>query len=661
MLLAIAGAVLLPTFAGWHLEQRFTHDAQEQLLAQSRQAVLGMTAAALVEPLWSIDPGAVAAVARSAMADPAVVAVRVTERRPLTRPLQLARPNHVPDLGPVLHATVAREGVPLGELELWFDPGQIDRAIAERRRATLLLAALQVMMSGLVLMAVLHRRLLLPIERLKRQASALASRDTVEPMVWNRRDELNELGCHLNDVHARVGDLFGQLERKQADLEKIALHDGLTGLPNRTLFQALLAAAVTSARRDRRGLALLFIDLDRFKSVNDTIGHAAGDTLLETLSSRMRDTLRAADVVCRYSGDEFVVLLHDASATDEVAATADRLLKALEAPVLIQFRPVAVSASIGISLFPGDGIEPEALIRHADTAMYAAKGLGRARCVFFRPEFNSRLQATAQLEQELKRALAEGQFELHYQPQVACDSGQLLGCEALIRWHHPDRGMVSPLQFIGAAEQCGLINELGAWTVRSACAQIAAWKRDRVPFGTVAVNVSALEFRHHRLVDTLTRAMADFDVLPHELEIEITESVLMTDTDTTQRIVEHLHGLGLRLAVDDFGTGYSSLAYLKRLRPSKVKIDRSFVRDLPGDEDDRVLVQAVVQLAAAMGIRVVAEGVETEAQRGFLHTVGCDMLQGYLISRPQPAAQFALFAMQVGTAPDFAITAVMED
>ncbi|MBC7729211.1 MAG: EAL domain-containing protein, partial [Microbacteriaceae bacterium] len=233
----------------------------------------------------------------------------------------------------------------------------------------------------------------------------------------------------------------------------------------------------------------------------------------------------------------------------------------------------------------------------------------------------------------------QNEFIVHYQPQVDAGSGALPGCEALIRWLHPKRGMVPPLQFISEAEQCGLISDLGAWTIRTACAQIARWKASGLHFGSVAVNVSALEFRNHRLVDTLTRAMAEFGVLPHELEIELTESVLMTDTPTTQRIVERLHGLGLGLplAVDDFGTGYSSLAYLKHLRPSKIKIDRSVITDLPGDEDDRVLVQAIVQLARAQGIRMVAEGVETEAQREYLHHIGCGTLQGALTSRPQPA------------------------
>ncbi len=263
--------------------------------------------------------------------------------------------------------------------------------------------------------------------------------------------------------------------------------------------------------------------------------------LLVTVAQRLRDAVRAADVVCRHSGDEFTVLLHDGSQWAEVAATADRLLKEIEQPVRLGTGEVSVSASIGVALFPDDAADHETLVRHADSAMYAAKNLGRARCSFFRSEFNAHLQASIQLEHELRHALVHDEVVLHYQPQVYAGSGELLGCEALIRWQHPRRGMVPPFEFIGAAEQCGLISDVGAWAIRGACEQIAHWKRAGLHFGSIAVNISALEFRNHRLIDTLTRAMADFGVQPHELEIELTESVLMTDTDTTRLIVERLH------------------------------------------------------------------------------------------------------------------------
>ena len=643
VVLGIAAAVLVPTVSLWGIEQRLTRQAQEPLIAQNRRAVLLMTATALVEPLWTLDDSRARAVAKLTLDDPAVQSLRLTERRPLAVPVELAKAGVAPHQGTPLRTTVIHEGQELAELEIWFDPGQIDRLLADRRTATIQLAALQVLLSVLVLMAVLYRRLLAPIARLKQQASEIASRADVAPVRWDRRDELGQLGEHLNEVHAQIDTLFEQLETQTAELEQLALHDALTGLPNRTLFSELVHAATARASRDGSRLALLFIDIDRFKTVNDTLGHAAGDALLVTLAQRMRNSLRAADVVCRHSGDEFTVLLHDATQVDSVVTTVDRLLQEMERPVQINTREVSVSASIGVALFPDDATDPATLVRHADIAMYAAKKLGRARHSFFRAEFNSQLQATQQLEAELQHALTHDEFVLHYQPQVDAATGELLGCEALIRWMHPQRGMVPPLEFIGAAEECGLISDLGAWTIRTACAQIAQWKAAGVAFGTVAVNVSALEFRSHRLLDTLTAALAEFGVLAHELEVELTESVLMTDTASTQRIIDGIHQLGLPLAVDDFGTGYSSLAYLKQLRPSKIKIDRSFITDLPGSDDDRVLVGAIVQLAHALGVRVVAEGVETDAQREFLVSIGCGILQGYLLSRPQSIRGFEEF------------------
>ena len=643
VLLAIAAAVLIPAAALWHVEQRLTREVQEPLIEQHRRALLLMAANVLAEPLWTIDEQQVRNALRRTLEEPAVLAVRLVESRPKTQPIELRRPGVPPDAGHPMKTAVLREGEQLGELELRFDEREIERRLAARRTSTLQLVAMQVLLATAILLTVLYRRLLAPIERLKRQASDIAQRAELRPRPWPRQDELGQLGTHLNQVHGQIHALFAQLEAQKAALEAVALHDPLTGLPNRMLFAELTQAAVAQARRDNGRLALLFLDLDRFKSVNDALGHAAGDELLVALALRLRQTVRESDVVCRHSGDEFTLLLRDAHSWDEVAATADRLLKAIEEPLAIRGHDFGVSASIGIALFPDDAADHDELVRHADTAMYAAKRMGRARHSFFRSEFNSHVQATLQLEKELATALAHGEFALHYQPLVAAERGAVLGCEALIRWNHPVRGMVQPGLFIGAAEQSGFISELGAWTVRAACAQIQRWKAEGLPFGTVAVNVSALEFRHHRLVDTLTQALADFGVAPHELEIELTESVLMTDTETTQRIVERLHGLGLRLVVDDFGTGYSSLSYLKHLRPSKIKIDRSFVRDLPADDDDRVLVRAIVQLARTLGIVVVAEGVETEAQREFLCGIGCNVLQGFLISRPQPAADFAGF------------------
>ncbi|TDM09333.1 MAG: hypothetical protein C4K60_08600 [Ideonella sp. MAG2] len=547
VLIGIALAVILPTAALWQMEERWTRKAQEPLVAQNRQAVLGLMTADLVTPLWTMDEAATLDRLKRGLLEPSVNSLRLTESRPLSTPVEFTQQGTVVGQGVRFQAEILHEGERLGELEIWFDPDQIEKALAERRAGTIQLAALQVLLSGLVLVVILTRRLLGPIERLKQQASQMASRGTVVPMDWNRRDELGQLGSHLNQVHAQVAELFDQLEGQKAELQRMALQDTLTGLPNRALFNELTRAAVATAQRDGKCLALLFIDLDRFKPVNDTYGHAAGDALLMALAKRLRAVVRCSDVVARLSGDEFTVLLHDASQWDQVSATADRVLKELEQPVSLQAGDVSVSASIGVAFYPADASDHETLVSYADTAMYAAKSMGGSRTSFFREEFNHQLQAALQLEAELRQALERDEFVLHYQPLVDARSGALMGCEALIRWQHPVRGLLSPFHFIPAAEQCGLISELGAWTIRHACQQIAAWKQAGLLFGTVAVNVSALEFRHHRLLDTLTSAIAEAGVRPGELEIELTESVLMTDIQTTQLIIERLHALGLPL------------------------------------------------------------------------------------------------------------------
>jgi diguanylate cyclase (GGDEF)-like protein len=643
VMLAVATAVIGPLLLLWPLDQAITRQTQEPLLEQSRRASLLLTAATLVEPLWSIDEIATERVAREALQEPAVLGLRLIETRPDAKPLLFKREGAELQGSIVLHTELLREGERLGRLEMHFDPAQIDRLLAERLQASLLMAAAQTLLGLAVLTWVLYRRLAKPIGKLMQQASGLATRGQQGRVSWGRRDELGELGTHLNAVHDQIDTLFEQLQTQKTEIEQVALYDALTGLPNRTLFAELARSAVASARRDGSQLALLFVDLDRFKAVNDAFGHPGGDHLLRELATRLQATLREADVVCRHSGDEFLVLLHSVRGREVVATTADRLLQALEAPVDIDGREAAVTASIGIAIFPDDAADHETLVRHADTAMYVAKRLGRDRHSFFREEFDEQLKATQALERELEVALAQDQFELHYQPQVGAADGITAGCEALIRWRHPERGLVPPGSFISAAEHCGLIADIGAWTLRTACRQIAAWKAAGVPFGSVAVNVSVLEFRSRRLLDTLASAMAEHGVQAHELELEITESVLMTDTDSAQRILSRLREMQMPLAVDDFGTGYSSLAYLKKLRPSKLKIDRSFVRDIEDDPDDRVIVQAIVSLAHSLGIRVVAEGVETEGQRAFLRGIGCELIQGYLVSRPQPAADAARF------------------
>jgi predicted signal transduction protein with EAL and GGDEF domain len=371
------------------------------------------------------------------------------------------------------------------------------------------------------------------------------------------------------------------------------------------------------------------------------MGHAAGDELLLGISQRLVATLRESDIVCRVSGDEFLVLLTQASSIEQVSVTVERLLRAIQMPLLLPraASTAQVSASIGIALYPGNGEDFETLARCADLAMYKSKDMGKGRYCFYEHDLDIALRSRLELERELLQAIANHELLLHYQPVFDMRSGRLVGCEALVRWLHPQRGLLMPGTFIQTAEETGLIRELGLWTLDAACAQLAAWKACGLHPGRIAVNVSALQFRDQRLPQVLHNAMQTYDIQPGELELELTESTLMADTEAAQATVASLRDLGVALAIDDFGTGYSSLSYIKRLRPDKLKIDRSFVNDLPDDADDRALTEAIVSLSQALSIAVVAEGVETPEQRDYLLARGCALQQGYLHGRPMPADQ----------------------
>ncbi|RZS58129.1 putative bifunctional diguanylate cyclase/phosphodiesterase [Sphaerotilus mobilis] len=649
LVLAVLVAVIAPLAIWLTVQQNLFRSAFQPLVVENRQAQLNLAVSALVEPLWTLNETGITAVLDRTVAQPGVLSLRLEETRPTDDSHLVVHqrvradlpPGTVPPPGAVcLQAPVLREGQSLGELQVCYDPDQLDRAMASRRWELFKLAALQAAMAALLVMGVLYHRLIRPLDRLKAQASRIALRGEEATMSWRHMDEIGELGEHLNDVHRQLHTLFGQIERQQQALEKLALHDHLTGLPNRLLFRELAQAACATALRDGHALAVLFIDLDRFKVVNDTLGHSAGDALLKTIAQRLSSSVRASDAVCRHSGDEFLLLLQDYGSLEQLMQTVERIQREVARPMMLEGREAHVTASIGIALLPDDAREPDELVRHADLAMYEAKKAGSNGHGFYRAELNQRVQAQMEVERELREALARDEFELHFQPQIGAARGELLGCEALIRWRHPQRGLVPPLSFIPAAEQAGLIGEIGVWVVRAACAQIARWKAEGLAFGCVAVNLSANEFRDSALVDTVRDAMQQHGVRPDEFEIEITETVLMTEA-AALRIVADLQALGISIAVDDFGTGYSSLAYLKRLRPRTIKIDRGFLKDLPEDEEDRVVVEAIVGIAQALGIEVVAEGVETEAQRDYLCGAGCHILQGYLIARPADAQQYA--------------------
>ena len=428
--------------------------------------------------------------------------------------------------------------------------------------------------------------------------------------------------------------------RKQAQQREafIALHDALTLLPNRHFLMEQLSQVLSLARRRHGQAAVLFVNLDHFKTVNDSLGHLAGDQLLCQVAERLRQGVRDADVVARLGGDEFVVVLTDVGSREDAAEMADTLLQAMQSPFTLGPLPVTILPSVGISVFPDDADTPDALLRCADAAMHHAKDNGRGARQFYDPAMEASAMDVLQHERLLRDAIAHNHFVLHYQPQMRLADGTLQGFEALVRWHHPERGLVGPDEFITFSESRGLITPIGRWVLREACRQLKAWQDQGVAQVPVAINLSALEFRQRDVAGEIAAVLRETGLAPQYLEIELTESVLMHHTGETLDTLNALKALGIGITIDDFGTGYSSLAYLKRYPIDKLKIDRSFVADTPGSADDVAIVTAIIQMARSLQIRTVAEGVETPKQVQMLRELGCDLIQGHVVSMPQDAA-----------------------
>ncbi|WP_374259767.1 EAL domain-containing protein [Zoogloea sp.] len=424
----------------------------------------------------------------------------------------------------------------------------------------------------------------------------------------------------------------------EAHIQYLAHYDVLTGLPNRSLWANRAEQALAFARRNQLRLGVLFLDLDNFKTINDTLGHPVGDRLLSAVAKRLSATLRDEDVLARLGGDEFVVLLPQLTRPDDAATVARKLIASLTAPFSIDGQDLVTSTSIGIALYPGNGADIDTLLKHADTAMYEAKSEGRNDFRYFTPDMNSRAYARLKLENALRRALERNELVLEYQPQWEMPGERLVGVEALVRWNHPESGRVPPNEFIPLAEETGIIHAIGDWVLQEACRQQVAWHTAGLPVPVVAVNISALQFRKAGFLERVRQVIADSGALPDRLELELTESALMQPTPEIEAQLATLRAMGIGLALDDFGTGYSSLAYLKRLPLTHLKIDRSFVRDLPGDAEDAAIAAATLSIARDLGLAVIAEGVETEAQRDFLLARQCHVMQGFLFARPLPAA-----------------------
>ncbi|WP_246832780.1 bifunctional diguanylate cyclase/phosphodiesterase [Thalassospira sp. MCCC 1A01428] len=431
-------------------------------------------------------------------------------------------------------------------------------------------------------------------------------------------------------------------ERKQTEarMRHLAVHDVLTSLPNRTLFLDRLRQALLSARRFQRGLTVLFVDLDRFKDINDHFGHDVGDLMIQEMGQRLSRIIRDSDTAARLGGDEFAIIQTDVQNIEDTIVLAQRIIDELAQPFDCRGIRLHSTASVGITLFPEDGDNPEQLVKNADMAMYAAKAEGRNNYRFFLPSMHERVKERKTIEEDLRNALDYNQLELFYQPKVDCQTEQVVGAEALVRWNHPERGLILPGEFISVAEECGLINRLGAWVLREACKQTQIWRENGMPDLRMAVNLSPAQFQDAELVRTVTQTLQTTKLPQGTLELEITESILMNNPEKAVSTLKELKKLGVGISIDDFGTGYSSLNYLKRFPVTSIKIDRSFVNDINVDPDDKAIVDAVIGLGHSLHLDVVAEGVEEIEQLKYLQAKGCDFIQGFLFSKPLPVPVF---------------------
>jgi diguanylate cyclase (GGDEF)-like protein/PAS domain S-box-containing protein len=472
--------------------------------------------------------------------------------------------------------------------------------------------------------------------------------------LWNRRKNGSQYPEWLSVSRVRDASgtvqhylgIFSDLSRNkaaEAHIQRLEHFDALTGLPNRALLKDRAKHDLSAAHRNGKPLALLFLDLDHFKNINDSLGHSVGDALLVELAQRLNSVVREQDTVSRLGGDEFILVLPDTDA-DGAAHVAEKLLEAMVLPYQIEQEELTVTLSIGIAVSPRDGSDFDSLFRCADTAMYRAKKDGRNNFRFFAAEMQAHSERTLQLGNALRRALERGQLQLYYQPQISLQSERIIGAEALLRWRHPELGMIPPAEFIPIAEDSGLILPIGEWVLRTAARQCKQWIDSGLGEMTVAVNLSAVQFRHPRLPDLVMQILDEVELPPRYLELELTESVALEHPLEAIAMLDKLHKRGIRTSVDDFGTGYSSLSYLKRFKVYKLKIDQSFVRDIADDPEDKAIVSAIIILARSLGMQTIAEGVENEEQLAFLRGQGCNDAQGYYLGRPMPAEQFEALA-----------------
>ena len=445
----------------------------------------------------------------------------------------------------------------------------------------------------------------------------------------------------LHSANARLQNEIGERKAAAERIQYLAYYDSLTGLPNRRMFSELLSRSISHARRHENRLAVLFIDLDRFKTINDTLGHEAGDSLLNEVAKRLKSALREHDIVARLGGDEFVVLLPEVTEETHASAVAQKILTAIGRPLVLLRQEFRITASVGITTYPKDGADEPTLMKNADVVMYQAKAEGKNNFQFYSEELNANSFERLTLESSLRRALERHEFALHFQPKIDFPTGRITGVEALLRWQHQDLGTLGPTRFISIAEETGLIIPIGRWVLKSACLQNVAWQREGLPELTMAVNLSARQFNDENLLHDVADILEDAGMDPALLELEITESMLMHNVEKAIKTLNGLKQIGVRLAIDDFGTGYSSLSNLKKFPINTIKVDRSFIRDIPGNLEDVGITDAIIAMGRTLSLTVVAEGVETKEQAEFLRQHACDEFQGFYFSKAVQPAEFA--------------------
>ena len=500
--------------------------------------------------------------------------------------------------------------------------------------------------AALLIALILSRLLVRPLKSMTTALAQFSAGKIIEGLPTHRADEIGALAHSFHAMAAKLNAQVSELEDKKLHLDYLAHHDQLTGLPNRLLFLDRLKQAMHKAERNKERLALLFIDLDRFKHINDSLGHLVGDEVLKIVALRLQAYVRKEDTISRLGGDEFTILLEELHTPTDAAAIAQKFIGLFKQPFIVGDNEFYLSSSIGISIYPDNGAQAEDLLRNADAAMYKAKEQGRNNFQFYTEDMTARALQHVLMENNLRRSIELHEFQLHYQPFVNLHSAEIVGLEALVRWDHPTLGLIQPNDFIPLAEETGLIVALGEWVLASACAQVAAWYGAGLNPGRVAVNLSGNQLQHAGLVEVVTQTLKDTGCKAEWLELEVSEGFYMQEAERSTAVLKQLQALGIELAIDDFGTGYSSLAYLKKLPISKLKIDKSFVRDLPQDADDAAIARAVIALARSMKLKVIAEGVETEEQLAFLKNEGCDEIQGFLYARPMTADKLTLLLQQ---------------